>query len=153
MGRGQLQLSFTMLFSIIVIIATVATAFYFIRTFLQTSDCTQVQLFQKEMQDTFDNVWRATLAHEIYTPRVPGGITSVCFGVPTENNSVMFEKYALPELALYLGPPAKVCDGALVAKKLTHVYVPRFFCAPIVKGHVAVTLTKASPSDTSVTLS
>ena len=48
--RGQIQLSFGMIFSIIIIIATIAVAFYVISTFMDTSRCIDVENFYTRVE-------------------------------------------------------------------------------------------------------
>ena len=48
--RGQLQISFGMIFSIILIIAFVALAVYVIMIFLDTGKCANTGLFKNDLQ-------------------------------------------------------------------------------------------------------
>src|SRR3989338_2426588 len=59
--RG-LELSFSMIFSIIVIIAIVAVAFYMISYLLKLKNCTELGLFGRDLQDTIDRAWNSDSA-------------------------------------------------------------------------------------------
>ena len=78
--RGSVQLSFGMIFSIIIIIVTVSIAFYVIAYFLDLRKCTEIGLFYKDFQDKIDDIWKSEFASEEFVGRLPSGIDGVCLG-------------------------------------------------------------------------
>ncbi|MEK6889328.1 MAG: hypothetical protein AABW80_04445 [Nanoarchaeota archaeon] len=133
--RGQIQLSFGMIFSIILIIATVAVAFFFIKNFLNSSSCVQVNKFYDDLQKDIDKVWRAPQAEELFMINLPGGINAVCFGnleLAQQKGFVQeygdLRKYQEDESNIYLYPGKKACDGELAVKELKHFDDSDFFC-------------------------
>ena len=57
--RGQIQLSFGMIFSIIIIIATLAVGSYVIYYFWQLNNKLECQLYKNEIQKQIDKIWAA----------------------------------------------------------------------------------------------
>src|SRR3989344_8357256 len=78
--RGQMDISFGMIFSIILIIAVLAIAFYVIRYFSALSSCTSVGLFYTALTKEVDQSWATTTSKSIFSGNVPGSVDYVCFG-------------------------------------------------------------------------
>ncbi|MCX6748310.1 MAG: hypothetical protein NT076_01775 [Candidatus Pacearchaeota archaeon] len=55
--KADLNISFGMIFSIILIIAFVGVAFYAIRGFLSTKNCAELGQFKQDLQDSIDKAW------------------------------------------------------------------------------------------------
>ena len=55
--RADLNISFGMIFSIILIIAFVGVAFYAISGFLKTKNCAELGQFKQDLQDAIDGAW------------------------------------------------------------------------------------------------
>ena len=78
--RGQLMhMSFSMIFSIILIIAFIVTTFYVIRHFINTSNCGAVASFYNDFQQEVDSIWNSEGASTTFTETLPSGIEYVCF--------------------------------------------------------------------------
>lgn len=154
--KGQLELSFGVIFSIIIIIATIGTATYFIMHFMNTGKCTTLQLAYADLQEGIDNAWGSAVADTSVTLHIPGGVTSLCFGdITGGQNATLREQldaYVVEGQAVYALPPTKACDGSLAGKQLSHVTVSPFFCKPVVNGKLSVRLTKATVGERMVTL-
>ena len=78
MKRGQTELSFGMIFSIILIICFLAFAFYAINNFLKLQKTMQVGKFHDELQGDIDKMWRASKGSQEYTYRLPSAVELVC---------------------------------------------------------------------------
>ena len=159
MGKaGQIQLSFSMIFSIIIIIVTLAVAFYVIRNFVVTGDCVKIQLFYESLDTEADKIWRAASASSVFKREIPSRIEKVCFGDPRElkNNFEaeynVLERFARLDKNVFLYPGARACDSTLASYKLQRATIPQAFCAPVKGGKVSVTLSKQSSSDALVTI-
>lgn len=155
MKRGQLELSFGMMFSIIIIIATIATAFYFLRVFFQTSSCTSFELLHKEVRDRIDQVWRAPQAREQFSLKVPQTITAVCFGTPDVRHEIgeKLDAYRVQGEGVYFYPPLEACQGSLAVKRIEHVASqPAWFCVNVSNRIAHVTLEKEGPTGATVRL-
>lgn len=156
--RGQIQISFGMIFSIIIIIATVAVAFYAITYFLDLSKCQQNGLFWTSLQNEIDKAWNSDLTQEIYKADLTSGITRVCFGNFTQTSEIgsraIFEelkRYERTGRNAYLYPIGKACEN-LGYYNLKHISTDQFFCVDVKSGKMEVKLSKAS-TDASVKLS
>ncbi len=140
--RGQLELSFGMIFSIIIIIATVAVAAYFINSFVKTSKCASLDLFAHDFQSKIDEAWQATQARDKFSGKLPEGIEEVCIG-KLENVSLQYSKesnafrrYSELNVNLFMYPPDKACGGTKALFSLKHFNVESLSCTRV-KGQKA----------------
>lgn len=78
MKRGQLKLSFGMIFSIILIIAFLVFAFYAIRFFLGVNDTAKVGTFIENFQDDVDSIWKGQFGEQPQSYALPQSIEKVC---------------------------------------------------------------------------
>jgi len=80
-GKGQMELSFGMIFSIILIIIFLAFAFWAIEQFLNTGKSTQIVKFKNDLQTDVDRIWKGDIGS--WTPEsgysLPKQIKYVCF--------------------------------------------------------------------------
>lgn len=154
--RGQLEISFGVIFSIIIIIATIAIAGYFIQKFISTSGCVDVQLFYSDIQKEVDSVWKSPIAQNPFTINAPRGIEAVCFGnlsigLPTAYKDL--EKYSSVSENVFLYPTKKACSGQNAYAKIEHIHPEVLVCAPVVNGKIAIVFSKESSSETFVKVS
>jgi hypothetical protein len=155
--RAQIQLSFSMIFSIILVIATLAVAFYVIKTFVIGSKCTKIQLFYNDLENEIDEVWRSGSARQTYKVGLPTGIEEICFGEINQlkekypNEYKALSKYSLLQKNLFIYPTQKSCDSSVSYRKLEHVNIKESFCVPVKKGELSIVLIKGS-NDSLVTL-
>jgi len=77
--RGQVKLSFGMIFSVILIIVFLAFAFYAIKTFLGFQDSATKGKFVNDLQSDIDRVWKSTESSQEETYSLPSKIKSICF--------------------------------------------------------------------------
>ncbi|HJZ18790.1 MAG TPA: hypothetical protein VJ208_01680 [Candidatus Nanoarchaeia archaeon] len=77
--RGQMKMSFGMIFSIILIIIFLAFAFYAIQKFLGLKDSVQVAKFANDLQADVDRMWRGSEGSEEKEYAIPGKIGYICF--------------------------------------------------------------------------
>ena len=79
-NRGQMQMSFGMIFSIILIVVFLGFAFYAIKTFLDYKNNAIALKFYDGLQDDIDRIWReSTWSSEQWKHIVPSGVDYVCF--------------------------------------------------------------------------
>lgn len=157
--KGQLQLSFGMIFSIIIIIATVAIALYVIIHFINLSKCTQISMFYSGLKEDVDKAWASPVSSEIYTGSLPSGIDYVCFGnlsLPHARvNQEIFDDIQLHgkrDANVFLYPLNMGCSNAFPSYTLKHMSTNEFFCVPVRDGEMKVKLTK-DVTDSSVKIS
>ncbi len=72
-------MSFGMIFSIILIIAFLAFAFYAIRSFLGMQQDVQINQFTENLQNDVDRLWKSTSGTKNVEYALPSKIEEVCF--------------------------------------------------------------------------
>ena len=82
--KGQVQLSFGMIFSIIIIVATLAVAGYITVKFLNTGTSVSCKLFYSDLQKKIDKAWYEDFTHDVFSANAPRGVKEVCFGNSTQ---------------------------------------------------------------------
>jgi hypothetical protein len=77
--KGQMNLSFGMIFSIILIIAFIVFAFYAIKKFLNFQDTINIEKFKDNLQSDIDAMWKSSDGSQQVEYNLPKKITAVCF--------------------------------------------------------------------------
>ncbi len=77
--KGDIQLSFGMIFSIIIIIATISVAIYSITLFMQNAEKIKFNLAVKEIQEEVIYARTGQEADKIISVSTPKGIEMLCF--------------------------------------------------------------------------
>lgn len=77
--KGQMNISFGMIFSIILIIIFLAFGFYAITKFLDLQKSIQVEKFLSDLQSDIDQMWKSPQGSQTITYILPMNIISVCF--------------------------------------------------------------------------
>ncbi len=78
--RGSIEISFGMIFSIIVMIAIIGVAVYAITAFLQIGKVTEMSLFYQRFQENVDGAWSSATTNKVVSLSIPKQISFVCFG-------------------------------------------------------------------------
>jgi uncharacterized protein (UPF0333 family) len=148
--KGQIQISFGMIFSIIIIIATVAVAFYVINYFMKMSECTKAGSFVSSLKNEVEKAYNGDITKGPFTKEVPSGVKYVCFGNANQTYTKAdseqhdyIDKYSITNNVL-LYPPGKACDNELASFNLAHATTGTFFCVPVKSGKATVMLEKGS---------
>jgi hypothetical protein len=145
--RGDLNISFNMIFSIIIIIAIIAVAFYVINSFMDLSKCSQAGLFYDDLKNYINKAWQAGMHKDKFEANLPSGIENVCFGTISQSadkDSAEIKKeitkYFINEAKnnVFLYPLNKACDGELSSIKLEHIETANFFCVPVKDGKITI---------------
>lgn len=74
-----MQLSFGMIFSIILIIVFIAFAFYAIIKFMEIKDTALIGKFEDKLQTDIDKIWKGQQGSQRVEYILPGKIEAVCF--------------------------------------------------------------------------
>jgi len=77
--KAQLNISFGMIFSIILIIAFIAFAFYAIKTVLNWQSSLQIETFMNDLQIDVDKIWKGIPETQTVDYSLPNKITFICF--------------------------------------------------------------------------
>jgi hypothetical protein len=150
MKRGQLQMSFGMIFSIILIVAIVGISAYFLINFLRLGKCTEVGLFYNDLEVEVEKGWKSTIYSKNFeSAKLPSEIEMVCFGDLNQGYSGEYEeefdflyRYRSQDKNLFLYPPQEACNINLAYFNLEHVAIEDFFCVEPVNGKIKVSMEK-----------
>lgn len=77
--KGQMKLSFGMIFSIFLIIIFISFAFYAIKTFLGIQNEASTVKFVNDFKSDIDIIWKSTKSSQEFEYPVPLNIKHVCF--------------------------------------------------------------------------
>jgi hypothetical protein len=143
--RGDISISFDMIFSIIIIVAVIGAASYALVYFLDFKKCSQVGLFYQEFQKKIDSAWNSDIVNDVYAGSLPSSIQKVCVGNLTLADQSTPEyknlrNYVIKEANLFLYPGQGACD--IPYKQLKHVNLTGFVCAALRGGEVSFKLAK-----------
>ncbi len=78
-AEGVFGMTFSMMFSILLIVFFVVAAFIAIRFFLSFQRTAEIGLFYEELQADVDEAWRANSAEINFNSTLPSGIEYACF--------------------------------------------------------------------------
>jgi hypothetical protein len=135
MKRGQMKLSFGMIFSIILIIVFLSFAIYAIMKILDFQKKTSVGIFVNDLQDDVDEMWQSAKGSQTNDYDIPGNILRICF---FEDSSIEFD-------------PLSSAQG-FNGREIEHAQIPEKFCLESSKGRVGIKISKDFGEDL-VTLS
>jgi len=76
---GDMNLSFSMIFSIILIVIFISFAFYAIQKFLGIQHAAQIGKFTADLQGDIDKIWRGSQGSQEQEYFLPSKIKQVCF--------------------------------------------------------------------------
>lgn len=148
--KGSIQISFGVIFSIIIIIAVIGVAFYVINYFLNLSKCTNVSLFYQEFQDEVDEAWNSEITRATFVGKLPGEIESVCFrdgeSAGSGEEYEALSDYFRSRGNMFLYPPEYACKQT--SRKVEHVDLSGlpngWYCFSANNGEVRIPLEKGS---------
>lgn len=148
------MLSFTMIFSIILIIAVVAVAGYVMVSFLNVGTCGTVGIFYDDFQKSIDSALQSDIVRDKFNGKLPRGIEAVCFRTEgavavtdTRFDSIKdnLKGTLLHEGNIFLYPAEKACDSA--AGTINSVDLSKlggFYCFSVEDGRVSIPMEKGS---------
>jgi len=93
--RGQMKISFGMIFSIILIIVFIIFAFYGIKYFIELQKKTKVGKFYENLQSDIDSIWKGPQAEQTVSYALPNDIEKICFKDWRYENLVLEPKGAV----------------------------------------------------------
>jgi hypothetical protein len=133
-NKGQMQLSFGTIFSIILIIIFIAFAIYGISKFLGVSKAAQVGKFESDFQSDINTMWKSTQGSQVVKYALPNKIEQVCFADGEFENM-----YFLPS-GNYDGYTFKNIDITETIKSSTSK--PKKLCIETSDGEISLTIKK-----------
>ena len=153
-AEGALDMSFSMIFSIILIVFFILVAFMAIRYFLKLQNCARAGDFVSSFQAKVTEAWYSQKSNYEFKSILPSGIEYVCFtdlskGLSGEKENVLDELEFYQggfEANMILYPKGKTCDmpvhniAHLDLAKITKAKNP--YCIEVNKGQVIINLEK-----------
>ncbi len=156
---GQLKISFSMLFSIILIIAFLAVAIYAIKFFLDQKKCAEQGIFKQDLQEEINRAWSSDESSFVFSHTLSKSLDYVCFINSKEGargNTELYNdvlKYGLtPETNMFYWPLRKACKDARVFS-LEHIDIEKItekenpYCIEVVEGKVKIKIEKGFSED------
>ena len=149
--QGQLQISFGMIFSVILIIAFIGAAIYFINIFLNFKKCSETGLFKQDLQETIDKAFNSEKTSEIFPKEgtsLSKEIEIICFAdfsrpVTNEDYEEDFKwiKESGKDANVFFLPRENTCEGQ-ESYNLKHLNISKItgsknpFCFKKVNGKI-----------------
>jgi len=154
--HSAIQISFGMIFSIILIVAFIAVAFYAINYFLGIKFCADIGMFKDDLQETINSAWTSDSVSETFSLSLPGSINYVCFvDLADKNGNGRYTAYYdelkkdyTPEVNMFFYPIRKARECGLEKFEILHVDVEGItasenpYCISNVQGKVQVKIEK-----------
>jgi len=153
--KAQMQISFGMIFSIILIIFFLAFAFYAIKIFLKSQDNAKAAKLVDDIQGDIDRIWNSGISSEKKEYIMPSYADFICFidfspnaDVRGENSAFYFEikdrvDYINTNFAFF---PVEI--NGFESAKINHVDIEKItseenpFCVKKEDGKISLTLKK-----------
>lgn len=152
-SRGQMRLSFGMIFSIILMVAFIVVAFYAIQKFLEIQNSVQVAKFARDLQEDVDRMWKGSEGSQVHEYFLPGKIDYVCFANFNSQSRGMYDdfydeidNFYYENENLFFYPPKSIGGRNsewiknIDAEKITSSENP--FCIENIKGKIELTTKK-----------
>lgn len=151
--EAQLELSFGMIFSIVLIIIFISFAFYAIQKFLRIQDAVKVGQFIENLQSDIDKIWKSNQGSQKVEYFLPSKIEYVCFvdyfSAKKGKNQEFYKElkqfyYENENLIFYPGGSAE----ELNAFEIKHIDIEKItenenpFCIENLKGKVKIIIKK-----------
>ncbi|VVB83675.1 Uncharacterised protein [uncultured archaeon] len=127
---AQMNLSFGMIFSIILIIVFLVFGFYAITKFLNMQQDVQIQTFSQNFQEDVNKMWKSSEGSQSVKYSLPTKISSVCF----QNDE--FENMKFTSKSIIAGKKIENIDIAKTIKDENP------FCIQNVKGKISMNIVK-----------
>jgi len=128
--RGQMKLSFGMIFSIFLIIIFIAFAVYAITKFINLQKTIQMKSFAENLQSDVTNMWSSPRGSQEETYSLPNKVEAVCF-TNNEFHNLMFRS-----------------SDILEEENIAHLDIARItmdedpYCIPNINGKVKLIISK-----------
>jgi len=148
--KGQLNISFGAIFSIIIVVATLSVAGFVIFKFINTTNEIDCNLFYKDLQEEVDKAWQSDgESSYIFSKDVATSTEKVCFGFLNQSLLNQSDKEAYDffkrvnnfkeNLYIY---PRDSCGKSNYRFEIKNAVSEGFFCAETKSGKVSLRISK-----------
>lgn len=146
--RAQVQLSFGMIFSIIIIAVTMGVAGYIIYKFINTGDTIKCKIYDSDIQKKIDNMWSSDVTlRDVFSGEVPSKTKKVCFGNINQTYLTSEDEKIQKEMNFYVDKksniffyPKNSCGEENFKFVLNHAKFDKFFCVDVASSKAGVKL-------------
>lgn len=149
--RGQLKLSFGMIFSIILIVMFISFGTYVTMKLLDFQCSIKAKSFESKLQEDIDKMWGSSQGSEIVTYSVPSGVERVCIADPTLKQvgknrieHAEFDELGIYDFNMFYYPTGSACgsDGTTLEHIdfLNMMQQENPICLDVINGKVDVFL-------------
>jgi hypothetical protein len=145
-GQSVFGMPFSVIFSIIIIIAILVTAFFVIRWFLDFQRCTQAGLFLRDLDDAVKEAYDAPFSDKTFSRPLPSSVEKVCVADPDMEGDnederemlVHFRRYADRDSNVFIYPSENICYDAR-SRKIDYVEMPAgIYCFQVNDGKAEI---------------
>jgi hypothetical protein len=159
--KAGIDLSFNVIFSLILIIVFIAVAIYGIIFFLNMQKCSDIGMFKQDLQNEVEGYWRRTGVeiNQSLEISLTNEIEYVCFVDFTEEKkgewSEFYEDlewFSYEEENMFFYPPGNACQG-MEGFKIERINIQRItqennpYCIPNIDGVVTTRIIKHARGD------
>lgn len=149
--KGVFEMSFSMIFSIILIVSFIALTSYVIVKVISTKGCAETGLFFQDLQNYIKEAWQADIHEDTFTGAgLPTSVKYVCFGnfsqTPSSEDRERYntlKRYNQGTKNVFLYPPESICDNNQFSITLEHIKTNNFFCSQVEKGKIQIQTLKS----------
>ncbi len=143
-GQSVFGMPFSVIFSIIIIIAILVTAFFVIKWFLGFQRCSQAGLFFRDLETAVKDAYNAPSANKQFARTLPGSVEKICLadvemqGETEEEEKMLlhFKRYGESDSNVFLYPSENICYDARSAK-INYLEMPtEMYCFDVNQGKI-----------------
>ncbi|MFA5953858.1 MAG: hypothetical protein WC812_04660 [Candidatus Pacearchaeota archaeon] len=146
--RGYLEISFGMIFTIILIIAFIAFAFYAIQKFIFFQKDSQYRLFLEDFKSDVDKMWKTTSGSQEVSYRLPSSIKQVCITRSCSDLGFEYNCYS-PDDNLVFNSSKNNFESTYISNLDIEKILgsKKVYCFDVIDNQVSMTLIKEYNSD------
>lgn len=150
--KAQIEMNFSIIFSIILIIIFLVVGFYAITQFLGIKNCSQEGIFKSDLQQEISKAWSSDESVSEFTGDVPPGIQGICFIDLSKNQKGEYKeefekarKRGYVNLNMFYYPVEEACENGF---EIEHINIEKItdtknpYCIEKINGKITVKLEK-----------
>ena len=147
-NKRGFEMSFSFIFSVILIGVIIFVSFYVIGKFIGVKNRAEQGMFYDNFQERINRAWNSEIVNDVFEGRVPSGIDKVCLGNISVASSIPeYEElqYASSRSNVFMYPSKSNCEG-LDSNKINHIGFdyPGIKCFDVNGGKVIIKIKKDS---------
>jgi len=149
-GQSFMGMSFSTIFSIIIIVFILVVGFIVINSIIKSRDCSEIGIFISGFQKEIDKSWNSAGTEFIFKSNLPKNLKYVCFAEISKKPSGEFKNIweeisSYQESNLFFYPPENSC---IPFKKIQHLNLEKItkdknpYCILIKNGKIEIKIEK-----------